>query len=214
MRLFHVAAPVLSLFLSACIYAPQWDHEHHRHKASPHDRHAPGNTTPPPSPPPPPVTHPPADPGDDDDGEAELPPETEGREVELRLRGVGPGDYTEVLAMIHKVEVLIDGRPTRFELREEVINLANPAHAWLLGSFRLPDTITDVSVSIGFGPTAGTQSPTGPSAIDLRAGPMQFHAPAGHLRFNAHAVVELELQRSLVAGSEYPLLLPNFSVRY
>src|SRR5690606_10260877 len=101
--------------------------------------------------------------------------------------------------------------------------------AWRLGSFRLPKTAAEVEVRVRFGPTAGTMAtpsadttlpdagttpPNIPGTINLRAAPLSFHVPAGHLRHNAHGVVHLDLKRSLVGAGENPLLLPVFSVQY
>ncbi len=139
---------------------------------------------------------------------------TDGRLIELRLKGAEVADYSQILVMVDAVEVLIDGRPARFELREEVINLAQVTHAWKVGTFRLPDAAREVEIALRFGPTAGTIGNAGAGTIDLRTAPLRFHSASGHLRFNQHAVVHLDVARSLVSRDTHPLLLPNFSVHY
>lgn len=206
MRSAHVAAPVLALALSACIYAPH--HPHDRHDASPHQRPTQGAPPPVGNPPPPTVSNPPKP------GEVKPPPPTDAIPIELRLKGEDIAHYTEILVLVPAVEILIDGRPVHFELRDEVFDLAQVSHAWKLGTFWLPDGAREVEMSVRFGPTAGTKSGPTAGTIDLRAAPMRFHVQSGLLRYNKHAVVHLNVEHSLVGEGAHPLLLPNFSVHY
>ena len=149
------------------------------------------------------------------------PPETpepgvtqQGLRTTLRLRGVDTGAYTAVLGQIRSIEVMVDGVEQEVRLERGLVDLARAGHAWKVGTFTIPDGAKEVSVSLRFDDFGGFESAEGNGMVDLRVPPLRFSAPAESFVEHRHAVLHVDVQRSLLARGEGRLLLPSFQVHY
>lgn len=132
----------------------------------------------------------------------------------LRLQGTDIGAYRAVLAQVRDARVLVDGRPVDVELAGLVMNLARSEHAWPIGTFALPKDAQRVEIQIWFDDEGGYETDVSAGVLDLRIPPLRFDAPASSFAEHSHAVVHLNLNRSLKAQKRDLLLLPDFQVHY
>ncbi|HLT30153.1 MAG TPA: hypothetical protein VK013_08915 [Myxococcaceae bacterium] len=138
----------------------------------------------------------------------------QGLRATLRLQGIGIGAYTAVLGQIRSVEVRVDGVEQEVRLERGSVDLARTGHAWKLATFTIPDGAREVSVALRFDDFGGYESSAGAGMVDLRVPPLRFSAPAENFIEHRHAVVHLDVARSLLDRGEGRLLLPSFQVHY
>jgi hypothetical protein len=131
----------------------------------------------------------------------------------LRLLGVVNPGYTSVFLSVSDVQVWVDGSPVAVNLGDVLMpmDLANGDQAWLLGRFALPPAGEVVKVKIvldDFGAFEGM----GAGDIDARGLPIEYTVPSDWFQPRRHAVIHLDLTRSLVAEGDSKLLLPDFQL--
>lgn len=152
----------------------------------------------------------PAQPGTPDDARDEGPT----MQAMLRLRGVDLGAYTTLLGQVRAVEVEADGVRRDVRLEGKVFDLARSEHAWKLATFSIPEDAENVSVTLRFDNFGGWETADAAGFVDLRFAPVRFSAPAAWFSEHGHAVVDMELTRSLRDVGLGRLLMPSFQVRY
>lgn len=156
-----------------------------------------------------PVTHEPEPPGAPEAGVTQ-----QGLPATLRLQGIDPGAYTALLGQVRSIEIHADGVEREVRLERSRVDLARAGHAWKLATFTIPEGAREVSVSLRFDDFGGYESAEGAGMVDLRVAPLRFTAPAEWFVEHGHAVVHLEVARSLLPRGEGRLLLPSFQVHY
>lgn len=136
-------------------------------------------------------------------------------QAELRIQG-DDAQGEHVLLRVTQAEVTLYGRRLLVtQPRQDVLDLGNTDQAWLLGTFQVPSTVDTVHVRLSFDDFGGYEGPAGAGALDTRTRAIEFDAPVSSLALRGHAVVHLNLARSIVPeGSGRGLLLPVVKVEY
>jgi hypothetical protein len=138
-----------------------------------------------------------------------------GRRFELRLRGENAAGYDAVLVPIRSVEVTAAGTRLPVSLEAGTVDLAAREHAHLLGTFFVPEGVEEVQVTLTFDSFGGWEQGARAGSLDARGAPLRFEAPVASLSQRGRAVVELDVEGSLVpVGQAQRLLLPHLTVRY
>jgi hypothetical protein len=136
--------------------------------------------------------------------------------AELRVQGDDASGGT-LLLKVREAEVTLNGRTLLLQRsRVGVLDLGNTAQAWLLGTFEVPTDAQSVHVRIRFddyGAFEGLRA--GAGWVDARTRAIEFDAPVASLGLRGHAVVHLNLARSLFpTGEGQALLMPVVKVQY
>ena len=140
----------------------------------------------------------------------------EGTRTALRIKGVDIGNYSALLAQVRDARVLVDGRRIDVEVDGDFVDLARDGHAWTVGTFALPAGAKQVEVELEFDDYGGFQTDSAAGMVNLRVPNVRFVAPAAYFAEHSHAVLHLNLNRSLQAldrAGELQLL-PDFQVHY
>jgi hypothetical protein len=136
--------------------------------------------------------------------------------AELRVRG-SDTQGGSVFLKVREVEVTLNGRSLAVQAsRMGVLDLGNTAQAWLLGTFEVPTSAEAVHVRIRFDDYGAFQGgASGAGSVDARTRAIEFDAPVQSLALRGHAVVQLDVQRSLLpTAAGRGLLLPVVKVQY
>jgi hypothetical protein len=134
---------------------------------------------------------------------------------EVRLLGSSPGDLTAAVLAVGGVTATTRGVPLDVEPMQDAVDLTNTHQAWLIGRVRVPEGVEAVDLTVQFDEAGGYESRADNGAVDTRLAAVAWHAPVTWLRTNGHAVVDLDLQRSLVPdGVESRRLIPAATIRY
>lgn len=137
--------------------------------------------------------------------------------TELKLKGVDLGAYRAMNVRVGDAKVMVDGRPVDVSFSADFVDLAaNANHAFTIGTFALPVDAERVQVELSFTDLGTFQSDAREGTVDLGVPPLQFEVPASYFAEHSHAVVHLNLARSLKSfeGEEQLLLLPDFQVHF
>lgn len=136
--------------------------------------------------------------------------------ITLRLLGVNPGETTWAGVGVRDIRVSANGQALPyFGSFQPVMNLAWDQNAWTLAKVVLPDDAQTVEFEVTLDDFGGIEGSTAMGAIDTRVAPIRFTAQRDWLLMRGHAVIHLDLSRSLVRlenGDQ--LLLPRTGVRY
>jgi hypothetical protein len=130
----------------------------------------------------------------------------------IRLLGMGPSDLDSVLLDAESVDLSCDGKPLASTRDAGPFELTRYDNAWLLALFDMPDRGTiHVRVKLA---KAGTWARKGAyGAIDARGAVIEFDAPVAWFDRERHAVIQLDLGRSLLDGCPgTKLLVPQLKV--
>ena len=134
----------------------------------------------------------------------------------LRMRGENPQGVSGLFLGMKDVKVFAGGKELAVSApRDAVMNLANATHAWELGRFTVPAGTTSVQVAMQIDDYGGFESAGRSGTVNARTAPITFEATAEQLAVHGHAVVHLNVDRSLFdVGNGERLLLPKVTVRH
>jgi hypothetical protein len=138
-----------------------------------------------------------------------------GHTFELRLRGVNAQGYDSVLVPIQSLQVSAAGQALPVRLMARTVDMTAPEHAYLVGTFFVPEGIERVEVALTLDEYGGWEQGGRAGALDTRMAPLRFEAPVDALSLRGRAVLALDVGRSLqpVDRAER-LLLPRLEVNY
>jgi hypothetical protein len=135
--------------------------------------------------------------------------------MELRLLGTQAQEGSTLLVSIRELRVTHAGRALPVEVARQPLDLANGQHAWLAGTFQVPEGADTVQVTLVLDTDGGFEDASGSGEVDVRGAPLRFEAPVKLLNTRRRAVVHLDVARSLLdGGAERKVLLPQFGVYY
>ena len=141
---------------------------------------------------------------------------SEPQSATLRILGVDNPGFDAVLVDLAEVSVQVDGTPADIDLsRVTAMDLTRDDHAWDLGSFALPPPGSVAHVRIVLDDVGAWEQGGEAGGLDACGRPIEFDAPAEWLALRGHAVVHLDLARSiLLVDEDDAILLPQLQVRY
>jgi hypothetical protein len=133
---------------------------------------------------------------------------------ELRILGVNGSAFSSVAMTVGKVEVRAGGKLVTGAVQTKKIELANAAQAWLLAKFAVPEGAGELEVSVSL-EEAGSFA-AGKSSGKIHAGctELKFVVQAAQLKPRGHAVIHVDLARSLVKLHQGAEFVQNFSLHY
>lgn len=141
---------------------------------------------------------------------------SEPQSATLRILGVNNPGFDAVLVDLAEVSVEVAGTPADIDLsRVTAMDLTRGDHAWDLGSFALPPPGSVAHVRIVLDDVGAWEQGGEAGGLDACGRPIEFDAPAEWLALRGHAVVHLDLARSiLLVDEDDAILLPQLQVRY
>ncbi|MCP3099233.1 hypothetical protein LZ198_10160 [Myxococcus sp. K15C18031901] len=138
---------------------------------------------------------------------------------ELRMKGSKLSGFTTLRVPVTAVDVTVDGKPLEVRMVSTLVDLAaNPEHAPLVARFEVPKNagIEHVHVSVSFN-EMGAFSKDGAAmetSLDAHVAPLSFDMAVRDLAVHGRAVLELDMEHSLVPRESSSLLLPTGSVKF
>lgn len=133
----------------------------------------------------------------------------------IRMLGVNNPGYAAILADVASITVEVDGVPVALDFSGvQTMDLTNPDHAWRLASFAMPPPGSTVVVTVRLDDPAIWERGEASGELDTCGLPITFSAPAEWLALRGHAVIVLDLERSILEVDGDALLLPNLQVKY
>jgi len=141
----------------------------------------------------------------------------EGDRAELRFRSENSGGFQFLELAIKEIRMVADGREVPVRLMAGSPDYLAPNHAPLVAELGLPTGAQAFQVEVVFDDFGAFETDTSQGFIDARIAPLSFEGTRDDLFTAGHAVVHLDLQRSLAEDSAAPeqrLLLPNVNVRF
>lgn len=148
------------------------------------------------------------------------PPETPstpppGTRMELRLLGTHAQEGSTLLVGVRELRVTYAGQALPVEVAKLPMDLSHGQHAWLAGTFHVPEGADTVRVTLVLDTDGGFEDASGSGEVDVRGAPLRFEAPVKLLNTRRRAVVHLDVARSLLdGGAERKVLLPQYGVYY
>ncbi len=135
--------------------------------------------------------------------------------MELRLLGTHAQEGSTLLVAVRELRVTHAGKALPVEVAKLPMDVANGQHAWLAGSFQVPQGAQTVQVTLVLDTDGGFEDASGSGEVDVRGAPLRFEAPVKSLNTRRRAVVHLDVARSLLdGGAERKVLLPQYGVSY
>ncbi len=139
----------------------------------------------------------------------------EGTRMEVRVRGTHGLGLETVLVGVRELRVTHAGAELPVDVVRAPMDLALGHHAWLAGTFQVPDDARTVRVTLTLDAAGGFEDAVGAGDLDARGVPLHFELPLKAPRTRGHVVVHLDLARSMLdAGEERKLLLPQYTVHH
>lgn len=133
----------------------------------------------------------------------------------LRIKGEPQEIFTSLLARVRDVEVRVDGvQVVPASKNAEWMNLANSEHAWMAAQFSVPEGASEVEFTIYLADFGAFEAGSRAAHFDARGVPIRFSAPVSEIQKRGHAVVHLDLERSLVEYQGQALLRPALRVHH
>lgn len=133
----------------------------------------------------------------------------------IRMLGANNPGYEAVLADVAAITVEVDGVAVPLDFSGvQTMDLANPDHAWRLAAFAMPPPGSTVQVTVRLDDPASWERAGAAGDLDTCGLPITFSAPAEWLALRGHAVIVLDLGRSILEVDGDALLLPNLQVKY
>jgi hypothetical protein len=173
-----------------------------------------------PTQPAPPGNDTPASPGTDTGGaggndagpSSDAPPPLVG---ELRLLGVDQAAFTSARVKVKSVEAIASGAALDVSGLVDGIDLGVPSQAWLLGTFTVPASADAVEVKVVFEDAGAFDAGAAHGTIDSGCTAIVATLPVKLLALRGHAVVHLDVARSLVRlKDDAAMLVPQFEIAY
>ncbi|MFB1484911.1 hypothetical protein [Corallococcus sp. RDP092CA] len=119
-------------------------------------------------------------------------------QYEVRILGVGSHRYQGAYVNVDSMTVSAGGRELPVEMKATVMDLARPDHAALVGYFTLPPGVDSAEVVIRFDEYGAFEDGQRIGALDVRTAPLRFEVTRALLAPRKHAVVQLDLARSVI----------------
>lgn len=136
-------------------------------------------------------------------------------EVDLRMRGTGAQDYTNLLIVPGSIEIRADGVLLPVKLDRDLVDLTQMERAFRLATVQVPADASKVEFVVKLAPAGGFESGTASGWIDTRSTTLRFESPVENLAKKNKAVIELDASRSLFARDATTLaLVPKYRVEY
>jgi hypothetical protein len=132
---------------------------------------------------------------------------------EVRLRGVDVGDLESLLLRVKAVEVRANGMVLANTLMTSQMDLTTVAQAFLLTTFRAPAGVEEVEVRVALD-SAMVSTGTQTLDVDLGCEVVRVNAKVNLLRQRNHAVIFLDLARSLAKAGTAMAFAPHLQLVY
>jgi hypothetical protein len=134
---------------------------------------------------------------------------------ELRLLGVDQLAFTSARVKVSSVEASANGTALETSGLVDDIDLGVPTQAWLLGTFTVPTSADAVEVKIVFEDAGAFDAGTAHGTIDSACTVIVATLPVKLLALRGHAVVQLDVSRSLVrVKDDAAMLVPQFELAF
>jgi hypothetical protein len=144
---------------------------------------------------------------------ASTPPPAGGPSFSLRLAGVDAGDFVSARMRIESVQVSGGGAVLANAVLTPEVDLAQAGQAYLLTSFAVPAGLEDVEFAIAF--SAGTVSTARSTlSVDTECHTLRLSGKVSRIAERKHAVIQLDVARSLIPFGSGLMLLPHFQLVY
>ena len=133
----------------------------------------------------------------------------------IRMLGTDNPGYDALLADVAKVTVEVDGTAVALDYSGvQRMDLTNLGQAWRVASFAMPPPGSTVHVTVALDDPAIWERAGSSGELDTCGKPIEFTAPAEWFALRGHAVIVLDLGRSIAGPTDAPVLLPNLQVMY
>ena len=132
----------------------------------------------------------------------------------LRLAGVDKGSFVSARMRIQSVQVTSGGVVLANAPHTPEVDLAEMGQSYLLASFQPPAGVEEVEFAVSF--ESGTvATETASFSVDSRCQTLRLAGKVSKIAERKHAVIHLDLSRSLVKVSESAaMLVPQFKVDF
>lgn len=142
-------------------------------------------------------------------------PSTTASRAFIRMLGTDNPGFDALLADVAKVSVEVDGKAVALDYSGvQRMDLTNLGQAWRVASFAMPPAGSTVHVTVALDDPAIWERAGASGELDTCGKPIEFTAPAEWFALRGHAVIVLDLGRSIAGPSEAPVLLPDLQVMY
>ena len=141
-----------------------------------------------------------------------LPGTTPTDEFNVRLAGDDVQGIEALYFNIGRLRAVSDGVELPVTRVEPSVDLAFEGNAWLIGRVQVPKSATQVSFLLELDDFGGYQHGSDAASVDARAVPIVWTSQVDWLRHRGHAVVHLDVAKSLTPSSEGLRLLPRMQV--
>jgi hypothetical protein len=135
------------------------------------------------------------------------------RAYELRLQGVDAGDLESLLLRVKGVEVRANGMVLANTVMTSQMDLTVATQAFLLTTFKAPPGVDEVQVAVALG-SATAVLPKGAFDVDLKCEVIRLNLRVKLLEQRHHAVIRLDLARSLAKPGTNMAFAPHLHLVY
>lgn len=133
----------------------------------------------------------------------------------LRLLGASNPGLGSAMFDVDDVAVWVDGQPVALDVSASGgFDLAVGGHAWNLASFALPPAGSTVRVVLKLGPSGVWSRGAETGVIDTCGPAIEFTAASEWLALRGHAVIQVDLGRSLHGAGSELTFLPQLQVLF
>lgn len=133
----------------------------------------------------------------------------------IRMLGSANPGYDALLADVAAITVEVDGAAVPLDFTGvQTMDLTNPDQAWRVASFAMPPAGSTVHVTVRLDDPASWERAGAAGDLDTCGLPIEFTAPAEWFALRGHAVIVLDLGRSIVGAPDHAALLPNLQVKF
>lgn len=132
---------------------------------------------------------------------------------QVRLLGVNPGPVASARMKVALVEVRAGDQVIGRGVATPEVELAETKQAWLLWAFDVPAGVEDLEASVTFR-TGTFDAGKASGDVDVTCATIRVPLKASLLKPRNHAVIQLDLARSLVASGAQMKLVPQVQVQY
>lgn len=142
-------------------------------------------------------------------------PNDKENQFEVRILGVGNHSYESAFVNVDSMTVSAGGQLLPVEMKATVMDLARRDHAGLVGYFTLPPGVDSAQVVVRFDEYGAFEDGSRMGSLDVRTVPVRFEVTRALLAPRKHAVVHVDLARSLVSPRKGDMLvLPMTAVAF
>lgn len=140
-------------------------------------------------------------------------PSGSGPTFSLRILGSDLGDFRRASLDVATVQVKGPSGVLADKVMTTEVDLAQPDQAWLLSSFQVPEGVEDVDFTVSF--TSGKVE-NGQGAFDVDAGcsTLRLSGKVLSIAQRRHAVIQLDVARSMVPSAAGIVLVPHYQLVY